>query len=142
MEEAITELSSNVLRVQLNRPAKKNAMTLARYVSLAEDLERAAKKDDVRVMLVLEAADSFTAGNDIADFASHPPGPDSPQARFLDALIRYGKPLVAAAQDSIRQAVSCELSEFAPRVRSAEAKEAFAAFLEKRKPDYSKAKAS
>jgi enoyl-CoA hydratase/carnithine racemase len=97
MEEIISELSGNVLRVQLNRPAKKNAMTLVMYAALAEELDRADKNDDVRVVLVHGAGDSCTAGNDIADFVSHPPGPgDSPQARFLDALIRFSKPLVAA----------------------------------------------
>jgi enoyl-CoA hydratase/carnithine racemase len=91
MEEILTELTGNVLRVQLNRPAKKNAMTLAMYAALAE-LDRADKSDDIRVVLVHGAGDSFTAGNDIADFVSHPPGPgDSPQARFLDALIRFAE---------------------------------------------------
>ena len=37
------------------------------------------------------------------------------------------------------QAVGRELTEFAARVRSAEAKEAFSAFLEKRPPDFSRA---
>jgi enoyl-CoA hydratase/carnithine racemase len=93
----ITELSDNVLRVQFNRPSKKNAMTVAMYAALAEELDRADKNDDVRVVLVHGAGDSFTAGNDLADFTSHPPGPgDSPQARFLGALIRFSKPLVAA----------------------------------------------
>jgi len=256
MEEIITELSGNVLRVQFNRPSKKNAMTVAMYAALAEELDRADKNDDVRVVLVHGAGDSFTAGNDLADFTNHPPGPgDSPQARFLYALIRFSKPLIAAVhgvavgggttmllhfdfvyaaestrfqipfinlalvpelassytlprqigylqaakliflgepfsaaranelglvtavvpdqdvwakaaeiamnlarkpaealrackklikapdRESIDQAVSRELSEFAARVRSAEAKEAFAAFLEKRKPDFSSTKA-
>jgi enoyl-CoA hydratase/carnithine racemase len=97
MNEILTELSGNVLRVQFNRPLKKNAMTLAMYAGLADQLDQADKNDDVRVVLVYGAGDSFTAGNDLADFVSHPPGPgDSPQARFLDALIRFGKPLVAA----------------------------------------------
>src|SRR5580698_8550006 len=97
MEEIITELSNNVLRVQLNRPSKKNAMTLAMYAGLADQLDQADKNDRVQVVLVHGAGDSFTAGNDLADFVSHPPGPgDSPQARFLDALIRFSKPLVAA----------------------------------------------
>src|SRR5271163_277416 len=97
MDEIITELSDNVLRVQLNRPSKKNAMTGAMYAALAEELDRADQNDDVRVVLVHGAGDSFTAGNDLADFVSHPPGAgDSPQARFVDALIRFGKPLVAA----------------------------------------------
>jgi len=256
MEEIITELSDSILRVQFNRPSKKNAMTVAMYAALAEELARADKNDDVRVVLVHGAGDSFTAGNDLADFVSHPPGPgESPQARFLDALIRFSKPLVAAVhgiavgggttmllhfdlvyaaestrfqvpfinlalvpelassytlprqigylqaakliflgepfsaaranelglvttvvpdqnvwakaseiamnlarkpaealrackklikapdRESIGQAVNRELSEFAARVRSAEAKEAFVAFLEKRKPDFSSTKA-
>jgi enoyl-CoA hydratase/carnithine racemase len=49
MEEIITELSGNVLRVQFNRPSKKNAMTVAMYAALAEELDRADKNDDVRV---------------------------------------------------------------------------------------------
>jgi len=48
----------------------------------------------------------------------------------------------APDRESIDQAASRELSEFAARVRSAEAKEAFVAFLEKRKPDFSSTKAS
>src|SRR6202161_4762193 len=97
MEEIITEYSGNVLRIQFNRPSKKNAMTVAMYAALAEELDRADKNDDVRAVLVHGAGDSFTAGNDVADFTKHPPGPgDSPQARFLDALIRFSKPLIAA----------------------------------------------
>ena len=97
MEEIITEISGGVLRVQFNRPSKKNAMTVAMYAALAEELDRADKNDDVRVVLVHGAGDSFTAGNDLADFTTHPPGPgESPQARFLDALIRFSKPLIAA----------------------------------------------
>jgi len=97
MEEIITELSGNVLRVHLNRPWKKNAMTLAMYAALAEERDRADKNDDVRVAPVRVAGDSFTAGNDIANFVSHPLAPgDSPHVRFLDALIRFSKPLIAA----------------------------------------------
>src|ERR1700722_8271440 len=97
MEEIITELSDSVLRIQLNRPSKKNAMTVPMYAALAEELDRADQNDDVRVVVVHGAGDSFTAGNDLADFTSHPPGPgDSPQTRFLDALMRFSKPLIAA----------------------------------------------
>jgi hypothetical protein len=42
-------------------------------------------------------------------------------------------------RENLKQAVGRELGEFAVSVRSAEAKEAFAAFLEKRPPDFSKA---
>jgi hypothetical protein len=36
MNEIVTERSASVLRVQLNRPAKKNAMTSSMYVTLAD----------------------------------------------------------------------------------------------------------
>ena len=39
MGDIITEQSGAILRVQLNRPAKKNAMTSAMYVTLAELLK-------------------------------------------------------------------------------------------------------
>jgi enoyl-CoA hydratase/carnithine racemase len=36
MNEIITERSASMLRVELNRPAKKNAMTSSMYVTLAD----------------------------------------------------------------------------------------------------------
>jgi enoyl-CoA hydratase/carnithine racemase len=59
----------------------------------------------------------------------------------VEALRACKKLIKAPDRESIDQAVSRELGEFAARVRSAEAKEAFAAFLEKRQPDFSSAKA-
>jgi len=51
MNEILTERSGSILKVQLNRPAKKNAITTAMYVALAEALETAAKDDATRVVL-------------------------------------------------------------------------------------------
>ena len=86
MSDIITEQSGSILRVQLNRPAKKNAMTSAMYVALADLLNAAAKDDQVRVVLLHGAGDSFSAGNDIADFLKNPPGPgESPQAQLINA---------------------------------------------------------
>jgi hypothetical protein len=38
MEEIITERSDGILRVELNRPSRKNAMTSAMYIGLADCL--------------------------------------------------------------------------------------------------------
>src|SRR6185295_19346083 len=97
MDEIITERSGSILRVQLNRPTKRNAMTSSMYAALADIFNNAAGDDGVRVVLWHGAGDSFSAGNDVEDLLKNPPGPgESPQARLMNALIDFDKPLVAA----------------------------------------------
>ena len=99
MSDIISERSGHILRIQLNRPEKKNAMTVAMYITLADLLNDAAKDDQIRVVLWHGARDSFSAGNDIQDFLKNPPGAgESPQARLIEALINFDKPIVVAVQ--------------------------------------------
>src|SRR6201992_2569609 len=99
MSDILTERSGNILSIQLNRPAKKNAMTSSMYITMAELLNGAAKEDQIRVVLWHGAGDSFSAGNDIEDFLKNPPGSgESPQARLIEALINFDKPIVVAVQ--------------------------------------------
>ena len=99
MSDIATERSGNILRIQLNRPERKNAMTSAMYITLADLLNNAAKDNEIRVVLWHGAGDSFSAGNDIQDFLKNPPGPGkSPQARVIEALINFDKPIVVAVQ--------------------------------------------
>jgi enoyl-CoA hydratase/carnithine racemase len=80
MDDIVTEHAGSILRVQLNRPAKRNAMTSAMYVALAGILNEAANDENACVVLWHGAGDSFCAGNDIEDFLKNPPGPgESPQ---------------------------------------------------------------
>src|SRR3954465_7809991 len=99
MSDIITERPGNILRIQLNRPERKNAMTSAMYITLADLLNHAAKDDHIRLVPWHGAGDSYTARNDIQDFLKNPPGPGkSPQAELIDALINFDKPIVAAVQ--------------------------------------------
>jgi enoyl-CoA hydratase/carnithine racemase len=99
MDEVLTERSGSMLRVELNRPAKKNAMTSNMYVTLAGVFNDAAKDEGIRVVLWHGAGDSFCAGNDLEDFLKNPPGPgEIPQAHLMDAFIRFEKPIVAAVR--------------------------------------------
>ena len=99
MSDILTERSGSLLRIQLNRPATKNAMTSAMYITLADLFNAAAKDDQIRVVLWHGAGDSFCAGNDIGDFLKNPPGAgESPQALLMKALINFDKPIVAAVQ--------------------------------------------
>jgi enoyl-CoA hydratase/carnithine racemase len=95
----ITEYSGSVLRVQLNRPTKRNAMTSSMYVTLADIFNEAARDENTRIVLWHGAGVSFSAGNDVEDFLKNPPGPgDSPQAKLMNALIDLDKPLIAVVQ--------------------------------------------
>jgi enoyl-CoA hydratase/carnithine racemase len=97
MSDIITEHSGSILRIELNRPAKRNAMTSRMYVTLADIINEAAKDESTRVVLWHGAGESFSAGNDIEDFLKNPPGPgESPQAKLMYALLDFDKPLIAA----------------------------------------------
>ena len=99
MSEIQTERSESILRITVNRPAKKNAMTSAMYNDLADVFNEAAKNESVRVVIWDAAGDSFSAGNDVEDFLKNPPGPgESPQARLGNALLNLDKPVIAVVK--------------------------------------------
>src|SRR5215831_2937618 len=99
MSDIVTERSNGILRVELNRPERKNALTGAMYAGLADIFNKAAEDEEVRVVLWHGAGDSFSAGNDVGDFLKNPPGPsESPQSRLMDAFIGFEKPIVVAVR--------------------------------------------
>ena len=61
-------------------------------------------------------------------------------AKAPGALQACKRLMKRSSREQIEQAIKVENEEFASRVRSAEAKEAFTAFLEKRAPDFKRAK--
>ena len=96
-ELILTDLSDRVLTIRINRPAKKNALTLAMYAGITAALNRASADDEVRAVLITGGPTCFTAGNDLMDFLNTPPtSPDSPVVQFLPTLRAFAKPLVAA----------------------------------------------
>ena len=72
MDDIVTEHAGSILRVQFNRPTKRNAMTSAMYVALAGIFNEAANDESTRAVLWHGAGDSFCAGNDIEDFLKNP----------------------------------------------------------------------
>jgi enoyl-CoA hydratase/carnithine racemase len=97
MAEVIVTLAGAVLEVQFNRPEKKNALTGAMYGAVEAAFRRADADPSVRVVLLSGAGDSFTSGNDIADFQSRAATEEGEAVSpFLIALSSLGKPLVAA----------------------------------------------
>jgi enoyl-CoA hydratase/carnithine racemase len=99
MEYILNSLNGGILKIELNRPQKRNALTLDMYTEFAALLNRAQTKPEIRVVLVSAAGDNYSAGNDLQDFLNHPPGSgDSPQKQLIDALRVFDKPLVGAVR--------------------------------------------
>jgi enoyl-CoA hydratase/carnithine racemase len=87
-----------VRHVVLDRPDKKNALTVAMYAVLADAIA-SAEDDDVGAVLIGARGDTFTAGNDLRDFLEQPPhGDDAPVIRFLTGLATTDVPVIAAVR--------------------------------------------
>jgi enoyl-CoA hydratase/carnithine racemase len=102
MSELVTVTDDGPVRtVRMNRPDKKNALTMAMYEAMAAGLEGAAANPALRCLLIAGAPTVFCAGNDIGDFlkaAGEGGALGAPILRFLYALARCEKPLIAAVQ--------------------------------------------
>lgn len=99
MAEIELQRADRVLRIHLNRPEKRNALTAEMYLAIADALADAADDPEIGCILVTAAGDHFTAGNDIGDLLSRPPGGEGGGVeRFLEGLVAQPKPLVAAVQ--------------------------------------------
>jgi enoyl-CoA hydratase/carnithine racemase len=96
-DQILVSRADGVCEVQLNRPEKRNALTLAMYGAIIDALNEARADDSIRVVLVSGAGASFTAGNDLNDFLNQGDFTESNNAvRFLDTLRSFRKVLVAA----------------------------------------------
>lgn len=99
------EARGGLLFLRINNPSHRNALTLSMWTALGEQVEAAARDDQVRV-IVLQGADdkAFSSGADISEFESL--RATAEQIRHYDecvhrahlALIQSAKPTVAFIQ--------------------------------------------
>ena len=92
------------LAIRLERPERRNAITVAMYAKLADAVASATNDPEIRVITITGAGQDFTAGNDLMDFLGEV-RPDSidelPVGRFLKAMIDNEVPVVAAVQGNV-----------------------------------------
>jgi enoyl-CoA hydratase/carnithine racemase len=89
-----------VVTLTLNRPARKNALSIALRDEMSDHLDDLAADESVRVVVLTGAGDTFSAGFDLDEFAATDrdvqvrlwPSSD----RFHDAVLRFPLPTVAA----------------------------------------------
>jgi enoyl-CoA hydratase/carnithine racemase len=94
-----TETANGIALVEIARPEKKNAITVAMYQQLADAIAAADADPQVRAIVIHGQPDIFTAGNDLEDFlaqTTRDQGMDAPVFQFMRALSGSEKPVVAA----------------------------------------------
>ena len=96
-----TATLNGVATIEIARPEKKNALTMAMYQAMADAIDAARADAGVRALLITGQPGIFTSGNDLEDFMQRPPGAGSnaeasPVRQFMRALLECDKPVVAA----------------------------------------------
>lgn len=98
-EHVLVERRGPQLRLVMNRPERRNAITVAMYAALADAIAGAQGDPEIRVITLEGKGVDFTGGNDLADFMNELPQDgqsDIPVWRLLKALATNDIPLVAA----------------------------------------------
>ena len=98
MTGAVAVTDDGAVRIiRMNRPEKKNALTLAMYTEMTGALREADQSNAIHCIMFAGAPGAFCAGNDIGDFLKAAEGGRNLQAfEFLKALALGQKPMVAA----------------------------------------------
>ena len=92
-----TSRDGYVMEIEMNRPDKRNALTIEMYRLLADAFSTARREQQVRVVLLRGQPQCFTAGNDLRDFLQDPPrDEDAPVFGLMKTVAEFPKPLVCA----------------------------------------------
>lgn len=102
-DQILISRDGGVARLTINRPEKRNAMTLAMWRRMGELLEDLTNDNSVRVLVVSGAGDlSFCAGNDIKEYATVRATPeqraqyDAVTEKAYGLLRTFPRPTIAA----------------------------------------------
>lgn len=121
MADLSLRLDGAVARVVIDRPGKRNAMSLAMWRELPSFFERAGQAVEVRVIVLQGArADAFSAGADIGELVAHAAS-EQLAGSFMDAIeaataamTSCAKPVVAVIRGDcvgggVELAMACDL---------------------------------
>ncbi len=98
-ELVLTTIEDRIMKIVINRPEKKNALTMSMYSAMTSAIKHAEEERSVRVIFITGSGGTFTSGNDIGEFIQNPPSDESsPVFLFLRAITEARKPIVAAVE--------------------------------------------
>jgi enoyl-CoA hydratase/carnithine racemase len=107
------ESSGGVLRLVLNRPAARNALSAALMTALGEALGRAGRDPTVRVVVIAGAGPAFCAGHDLRELRADPRRAAYERifaqcSALMLAIVHLPKPVIAEVH-GIATAAGCQL---------------------------------
>ena len=100
----LTSRDGHVLKLTLNRPAARNALSDGLMAALQNALDEAAK-DDSRVIVLAAEGPAFCSGHDLKEMTAHRRESDAVNAAFaaifaqcsklMQTIVRHPKPVIA-----------------------------------------------
>lgn len=130
----ISREDSGIVLLRLNRPAARNALSLALLDALAEALAAIARDAAVRAVVLAANGPAFCAGHDLRELTAARAAPDGGAAFFADTMARCSavmqaitalpQPVIAAVRGTATAAgcqlvASCDLAVAGERARFA-----------------------
>jgi enoyl-CoA hydratase len=100
----VSVVEDGVVSVMLDRPQKKNALSIALRDEMSDALDRLAVDDGVRAVILAGEGDTFCAGFDLSEFSVTEPGFQEKlwqsSDRFHRTVLHFPLPIIAAVQGS------------------------------------------
>jgi enoyl-CoA hydratase/carnithine racemase len=107
-----------VLRLILNRPGARNALSESLMAALQDRLDEAAQDGKTRVIVLAASGTAFCAGHDLKEMTAHRSSSDLGRAAFeklfaqctqvMQSIVRHPKPVIAEVH-GIATAAGCQL---------------------------------
>jgi len=95
--EIIVRRDGPLMRIVIDRPAKRNALSKPMYEAMIAAFAQADAEEDIRAIVLSSSGGDFTAGNDLEDFRRPMDNlHEFPALRFVRALAALQTPIVAA----------------------------------------------
>ncbi len=96
--DILVEQKGSIMRIEMNRPSKKNALTFGMYDTLTASFKQADEDPTINVIYITGAGNAYSAGNDLEDFMARGDDPHKAGAagRFIKQISITETPIVAA----------------------------------------------